>query len=223
MIYLQTILKRSESEVTKKVYLKQKENPVPGDWTNLVRNDFKIIGCNLTDTDIEDMSVDTYKNFIKNKVREKAFEDLQEIRKSHSKVSDLIYKNFLQPQEYLTNSTFSYSEVCVLFGLRSKTMRGIKGNFSYLQNGGDSLCPVCQKHNDTQAEVMECKILRSMVVFSDSVKYSQIFGNVQEQKEVVNVYIRLLSARDQLLADQPEVQQCLPGHQYWAQAPQGGH
>ena len=40
MIYLQTIVKRSDNEVTKKIYQTQKNDPVRGDNTELVKADF---------------------------------------------------------------------------------------------------------------------------------------------------------------------------------------
>ena len=34
--YFQTILKRDEKEVTKRIYRAQKKNPIPGDWVLLI-------------------------------------------------------------------------------------------------------------------------------------------------------------------------------------------
>ena len=36
LIYLQTILQRSDTEITKKIYKHQKTSPSPGDWCQLV-------------------------------------------------------------------------------------------------------------------------------------------------------------------------------------------
>ena len=44
MIYLQTIIKRSDSELTKRIYLAQKEDPIKGDFYWLVIKDFQMIG-----------------------------------------------------------------------------------------------------------------------------------------------------------------------------------
>ena len=37
--YFQTILKRDEKEVTKRIYRAQKKNPIPGDWVLLIEQD----------------------------------------------------------------------------------------------------------------------------------------------------------------------------------------
>ena len=39
-MYLQTILKRPDDEITKKIYECQKYNPVKGDWVEMVKKDF---------------------------------------------------------------------------------------------------------------------------------------------------------------------------------------
>ena len=43
MCFLQTILKRDERELTKKVYRAQTKNPIDGDFYKLVKEDFKNI------------------------------------------------------------------------------------------------------------------------------------------------------------------------------------
>ena len=65
LIYLQTILKRHESELTRRVYMCQKANPLPGDWCLKVKEDFELIGLNIEDKYIEDMPQDEHKKLIK--------------------------------------------------------------------------------------------------------------------------------------------------------------
>ena len=55
MIYLQTILKRPNEELIKRVYMCQKESPVAGDWCNIVKEDFDKISMHMTDHQIENM------------------------------------------------------------------------------------------------------------------------------------------------------------------------
>ena len=64
LIYLQTILQRSDEEITKKIYQQQKTNPSPGDWCQLVRNDFDMIGEQSIDYDSLYDSVQEQKEFI---------------------------------------------------------------------------------------------------------------------------------------------------------------
>ena len=48
MMHFQTILKRSDDEITKKVYVQQ-TNPVKGDWIDLVKKDFSDIGMKINE------------------------------------------------------------------------------------------------------------------------------------------------------------------------------
>ena len=65
MIYLQTIIKRSSSELTKRIYLAQKEDPIKGDFYWLVIKDFQMIGETLNENEIRCRSKINHKNNIK--------------------------------------------------------------------------------------------------------------------------------------------------------------
>ena len=83
MIYLQTILKRSDDEITKRVFICQRNNPSPGDWCELVMQDFIEMGLHISDEQIAGMPSDDYKTLIKEAVQEKAFKDLQNLKSGH--------------------------------------------------------------------------------------------------------------------------------------------
>lgn len=222
LIYLQTILKRSERELTRRVYEAQKQKTGKGDWIQLIRDDMDMIKCNLRDDEVRDMPTNTYKLYIKQKVREAAFEQLNNTKESHTKVKHNKYDNLFQPQDYIKSHIFNDQEKSLLFAMRSRTVRGLKDNFPYLQYGGDTTCPLCQDHRDSQEGVLSCKKLKNLVPVPASVTYGHIYGNMDEQKGLVEVFARLLGVRDQLLSDREDVQHCLPGQQYWARAPCGG-
>ena len=65
MIYLQTILKRPDSELTKRIYIAQKEKPTKGDFYCLVSKDFQMIGENLNEDEIVKKSKNSHKNNVK--------------------------------------------------------------------------------------------------------------------------------------------------------------
>ena len=44
MVYLQTILKREDSELIKRIYKAQSGNPSPGDFSEMLKADFETIG-----------------------------------------------------------------------------------------------------------------------------------------------------------------------------------
>jgi hypothetical protein len=107
LIYLQTILHRSDEEITKRIYMCQYNNPSPGDWCNLVEEDFNQIGIHMSREHITSLSPYEYKKYIKNMVRNTAFQNLDQIKATHTKVQNNYYKNMDKPQEYLTSKLFS--------------------------------------------------------------------------------------------------------------------
>ena len=51
LMYHHHILSRSENETIGKIYEKQKEESIKGDWYELLKEDFKFIGCVLNEED----------------------------------------------------------------------------------------------------------------------------------------------------------------------------
>ena len=65
-MYLQTILKRPDDELTKRVYNCQKKNPIEGDWCQLVRKDMESLST--TEEEIKEESNISYKTKVKHKI-----------------------------------------------------------------------------------------------------------------------------------------------------------
>ena len=95
MIYLQTLLKRADSELTKRIYFAQKQNPIKGDFFCLVTKDFEKIGETLNEQEIRNKSKLSHKNYIKQKVRNAALLYLKEKQKEHSKINKYLFDMFL--------------------------------------------------------------------------------------------------------------------------------
>ena len=58
---MQTILKRPATELTHKVYKAQQENPVKGDWVQLLEKDFEMLGMVLNEDKVKELSQAQYK------------------------------------------------------------------------------------------------------------------------------------------------------------------
>ena len=86
IIYLHTILTRSNTELIKRVYNAQKETPVKGDYYNLLKNDFLIIGEDLNEEKIASTAKETFKRNVKIKIKIAATKYLKEKQAKHSKV-----------------------------------------------------------------------------------------------------------------------------------------
>ena len=211
LIYLQTILKRHESELTRRVYMCQKANPLPGDWCLKVKEDFELIGLNIEDKYIEDMPEDEYKKLIKNKVREAAFCELEALKNSHSKVSHNQYNGLNKPQEYIKCKTLSSKQCAILFALRSKSLRGIRENWKYLGQD-NNLCPICERETDTQSHILDCQVMLSIKPKLDNdIQYEHINGSLDQQIILVKEYEKYIELRQTLLEDEDIYQDSLPG------------
>ena len=83
MLYLQTILQRNDSEITKQIYKAQSLKTSPGDFVEMVRKDFESIEENFDEAKIASLSKESYKTIIKKKIKVAAFKYLKEIQKKH--------------------------------------------------------------------------------------------------------------------------------------------
>ena len=108
-------------------------------------------------------------------------------------------------QSYLKTSLFSNEDVKVLASLRSHTVRGIRSNFKNLYRGATH-CPLncsdISPHQDTQQHLLVCsaiKLEQTNTIARNEVKYNDIYGDLQSQKEAVTLFRELLDARDKIL------------------------
>ena len=84
MIYLKTILDKSDDEVVKRVYLAMKENPMKNDWYLLLKSDFDKMNIVLDEKEVENSNVLTYKQSIKTSVWNAFSKKLSEKQKTHT-------------------------------------------------------------------------------------------------------------------------------------------
>ena len=208
MVFLYTILKRHDDEITKKVYLCQKRNPLPGDWCGMISEDFLKMGIVLTDEQIVQMQEVDYKKLIKSRVNITAFNELEQLKQGHSKVKDNIYTDFKHIQPYFLNRNITNRQMSLMFSLRSKTLRSIKCNFPKMYSS--IMCPLCQTHEDTQESVILCKVLLNILPLGSHIEYEHMNGTTEQQTEFLQVYERYLMIRDELL-DKSGLDASLPG------------
>jgi FtsZ-interacting cell division protein YlmF len=86
-MYHKQILDRVDTETTKKIYLKQKENPLKGDWYKILEKYFKFIEEDINEEAIKAMTEEEYKKKVKVKVQEAAFRYYQTLQNTHKKLS----------------------------------------------------------------------------------------------------------------------------------------
>ena len=203
MIYLQTIVKRSDNEVTKKIYQAQKDDPVKGDYIELVKADFELIEESLDESVIMRCGVESYKSFIKAKVRKAALKHLNKMKEKHSKIKAINYSE-LKPQEYLISPIFNDENVSLLFSLRSRYVE-CKANFKSRYRDDDLKCPFCTEDYADQKHMLGCKVLSKHITSDDLTEskavYEDIFNEVRKQKTVTLIFKGLIDIRKKLVND----------------------
>ena len=156
---------------------------------------------------IENTGIQTFKSLIKTKVKEAAFDYLKIKLENHSKVKDIKYSK-LETQKYLTSQLFTNKETSLLFGLRTKTARTFKANFSHFY-GGKIACPLnCWNKNysepappDSQEHLLVCKNIKlsSNNISRSKAEYDHLFGDVSKQKVIICLFTELLEARQKII------------------------
>jgi hypothetical protein len=122
------IITRDDSETIKKVYLKQKEASVKGDWIHLLAQDFEFIQEEQKDDEIVKLGKKEYFRHIKSKVENAAFLLYSNhMRNNRKKTKDIVYESF-ELQKYFSHPSFGQKEIKLLCLLRSKT-HPAKSNF----------------------------------------------------------------------------------------------
>ena len=146
---------------------------------------------------------------VKEKVKEKAYEELTNIQMDHSKVRNIMHENLNEPQGYLKSKIFTNKMSKLLFNMRCQSVKGIRNNFHNFYNENIN-CPFkCQNSYDTQAHVLSCpKLIEHLSQDHkndlNSVQYSDIFGSLLDQSKVIISFQQLMRVRERLLEESQE-------------------
>ena len=168
----------------------------------IVKNDFKSIGEPFDENKIEAMTLKSYKDHIKAKIKEAAFKQLTTIQNTHEKVKEISYEKF-ETKAYKLSPLFSSEEVTHLAALRSHSIRGIKKNFSSWYKPNLS-CPLGCLVEDNQPHLLICGGLLGELDAEQKeavnrTEYFAIYGSLEQQKAAVTAFSWLLYARERLL------------------------
>ena len=139
-----------------------------------------------------------YKSIVKKYMREAAFTQLKETQLNHEKGSSSQHENLLKPQKYLLTNKLTSKQKGLLFNLKCQTVKGIRGNFSQMYFG-DIQCRLCNSESDSQCHLMLCPVLKRYSSWDQNIKYSDIYGTLDDQVKVTNVLSSLLEIRELLL------------------------
>ena len=188
LLFYWSILNKSENELAKQVLLTQQISPVKNDWCSTVEEDLRSLNIDMHQDTIAAMKKTTFKKLVQSKLRETAFAYLLELKRKHSKSANLTASP--QIQKYLSSCDLTTQEKQVLFSLRTRTF-DCKANY---KNGNDTLaCNQCG-NLDEQEHLIQCAKDQSDIDLPD-VKYSDIFGTIQQQVKVAKAMKKILDFR----------------------------
>ena len=133
---------------------------------------------NLTFEEIKKMKKREFKNLVKQKVMEKTFTKLQNVKKCHSKVRHLEHETIVM-QKYLQPNTvkMSIQEAQLIFKLRCQVTNvktNLKGKYDELK------CMTCRLEEENQKHIIqECKILNKE---TEKIEYEELFNGTVKEK-----------------------------------------
>ena len=199
VLYLQTILQRAPGELTRRVFEAQKEDPTTGDFCLQVKEDMEILQINFNEDEIRCMKRNHFKAIVKEKSNQAAFKFLKRQQATKSKMSSLKYLS-LKTQPYMESKLFSWEEAVLLMALRTRTVRGVRGDIKGMYP--DTRCPLpgCLEE-DTLPHLLVCQVLaRHRGTALPAATYSDVYSmDIHKQKHTTSIYKELLDTRAELL------------------------
>jgi hypothetical protein len=190
IMYHHHILTRGEEETIKKIYYKQKEDPLKGDWYGLLKKDFEFIGEEIDDRKIASIPKSEYRVRIRRLVENAAFRFMISQKNGLPKIRDIKYDK-LKTQDYLKSVEFSPKERNLLYSLRSRS-HPAKLNYKKL-NSGNLKCTLGCLEEEDQAHIFEnCRYLNTS---KENICLNHIFQDLNTQKDAIQKIMRIENER----------------------------
>ena len=114
--YYYTLLKKGESELVKRVFNAQCQFSTKNDWYSEVKRILTLCGINLTEEEISNYSVYTFKKLVNDRVKQRTVEDITQLQMNHSKTKCLHQSS--EMKEYLKSEELLINEKKRLFKMR---------------------------------------------------------------------------------------------------------
>ena len=84
-MYLWKLLHVDEKELIFRIYQSQKNSPNSGDWIKLVNEDKAVLGIEISDEEITNLSKNKFQKYIENKIEKYALLQLNVLKAKHQK------------------------------------------------------------------------------------------------------------------------------------------
>ena len=168
LMYYHAVLRKSESELVKRVFLAQSKFPSKSDWVSQIKKTLTQCDINMTEDDISQCSKNQFKKIVDTKIRQKASEYLINLQMTHSKSKFLYHTEKIQ--EYLTSDEFSTTQKKLLFKMRVKMSQN-KTNFKSMYKG-DLSCILYKDKSTRESEIhlLNCSFLYKVPELSKQIQ-----------------------------------------------------
>ena len=126
LMFLWTILQKSENDLVRKCLMAQQISPVKNDLATTFQNDLETCNITLTISDISKTKKSKFRKLVNTQIRCLANEYLLNLKSKHSRLDQVSDSYSLE--KYLKNSNISTEERQTLFRFRTR-MVDVKCNF----------------------------------------------------------------------------------------------
>ena len=190
LMFLWTILSKSESDLTRKCLSAQQLNPARNDLAVTFQNDLDKCGITLTMAEISTLKKSTFRKLVNKQLREVAREYLLNMKDKHSKLNKISDKYSFE--SYLSSTNISTEEKQTLFKFRTRMVE-VKSNFK-TQYGQNLTCLFCPEE-ETQSHLLSCKDITKDLDISE-VDYDDIYKDIARQEKAAKALNKILKQRN---------------------------
>ena len=188
LYFMKTILEQDSSSRILKFLNLQLQNPSKTDWVSTCMNDLKDLNINLTLKEIKDMTGSKYREIIRLKCNELAYNYL--MKRKGSKGKEIVYTR-IQMSSYLQpNYELEIDEQKKIFEMRNK-MTFIPANYPG-KNKNEKKC-VCEQLENMD-HIYLCTKLNTTEI---KVQYDEIYnGNIKNMKMILKRFEENMKKRE---------------------------
>ena len=150
------------------------------------------------DDEIQGVSQEMFKTYVKKKAKINYLKQLNTLKSKHSK-SEYLECSDVTMAEYIKDPRLNTRKKQLLFSLRSRTL-DVMGNFK--SQNQSPWCISCGLFQETQGHLLQCpslvKNLKYLQGQTSILEEKFIYGNLEQQIMIVNVYSDILEERENL-------------------------
>ena len=196
LMFYWNILQKPDVELVRQVFNGMKEFPTENDWYGEVKEDLVFCDIPFTEEEISHMSKLSFKKVVKDSIKRKTSEYLEDKIRQHSKTKDMEIKNNMC--DYLQTNELSTDDKRLLFKLRCR-MTNNKSNFKNLHTNKLE-CRLCEDANsqETLTHLTKCPFLVTKVEGISDLHQDDIFGELSAQVKAVKVWREVFACLDEV-------------------------